>query len=304
MELGLRHVQVVLAVAEAGSINRAAARLKIAQAGLTAQLHRIEDGLGGQLFVRRSDGVTLTDLGLHVVRRGRELTEQFDDLLSTAKLIGRQERSATAIQVGGTDPVFVPLLVSAVARLLPHREQVTRQESVADATWELLRSRDLDLAVVAACPEVPAVPTDDLAVRELAVEPFQVVLPAGHRLAVRPAVSLADLAADAWVVPDDRVDGLRLSLRLACERAGFTPRFRHFGLDATAAATVIAGGHAVALGRGGELPHPGLVRRPLAGDPVRVRTLLAWSPDSPLADLADDIQILLQAIHVLALAVP
>ncbi|NUT94306.1 MAG: LysR family transcriptional regulator, partial [Saccharothrix sp.] len=63
MHMELRHLHVVLTVAEAGSISRAASSLKIAQAGLTAQLRRIERGFGGPLFLRRSDGVELTELG-------------------------------------------------------------------------------------------------------------------------------------------------------------------------------------------------------------------------------------------------
>lgn len=291
MELGLRHVQVVLAVAEAGSINRAAVRLKIAQAGLTAQLHRIEDGLGGQLFVRRSDGVTLTDLGVHVVRRGRELSGQFDDLLSTAKVIGRQQRSTAAIQTGGTDPLFVPLMASAVARLLPNREQMTHQEIAAETALDLVRSRRLDMAAVAVCPYVPTAPTDGLLVRTLAIGACRIALPAGHRLAGRDDVQLAELAGDAWVVPDDRVDGLRLSLRIAAEQAGFTPRFRHFGADAGTTGQLVAGGHAVALIRAGDPARAGTVHRDLAGAPLTVRSLLAWTADSPLSELADDLLI-------------
>jgi DNA-binding transcriptional LysR family regulator len=46
VKLDLRHLEVVIAVADAGSISRAAAALKIAQPGLSAQLRRIERGVG------------------------------------------------------------------------------------------------------------------------------------------------------------------------------------------------------------------------------------------------------------------
>jgi DNA-binding transcriptional LysR family regulator len=289
MELGLRHVQVVLAVAEAGSISRAAARLKIAQAGLTAQLRRIEDSFGGPLFVRRPAGVTLTDLGVHVVQRGRELTEQFDDLLTTARLLGHRERPATTVRTGGTDAVFVPLLAAAVSRLLPGTEQTTHQQQSTEATWELLRTRELDMAVVGVCDPAGAAPPVELRGRTLVREPCQIALVAGHPLEEHAVVRLRDLAGERWVAPDDRIDGLRVSLRLACERAGFTPRLRHFGADQRGAADLVAGGQAVALCRAGDPPQPGVVRRPLAAGRIEIHTRLFWTPESPLGDLAREI---------------
>ena len=52
MDLELRHLRIVCAVAEAGSVTKAAASLGLAQPAVTAQLRRIERTLGGQLFER------------------------------------------------------------------------------------------------------------------------------------------------------------------------------------------------------------------------------------------------------------
>ena len=46
MDLELRHLRIVHAVAEAGSVTKAATRLGLAQPSLTAQLKRIERSLG------------------------------------------------------------------------------------------------------------------------------------------------------------------------------------------------------------------------------------------------------------------
>ncbi|MGH8795377.1 MAG: LysR family transcriptional regulator, partial [Stackebrandtia sp.] len=47
MEVELRHLRAVCAVADAGSVSKAAAALGISQPALTAQLRRIEQSLGG-----------------------------------------------------------------------------------------------------------------------------------------------------------------------------------------------------------------------------------------------------------------
>ena len=50
MNVELRHLRVVVLVAEAGSVGRAARWLKVSQPSLTAQLKRIEAAFGGELF--------------------------------------------------------------------------------------------------------------------------------------------------------------------------------------------------------------------------------------------------------------
>ena len=58
MNVELRHLRVVVLVAEAGSVGRAARWLKVSQPSLTAQLKRIEAAFGGELFERSRTGVT------------------------------------------------------------------------------------------------------------------------------------------------------------------------------------------------------------------------------------------------------
>ena len=52
MDIELRHLRVICAIAESGSVTKAAASLGLAQPALTAQLQRIERALGGPLFDR------------------------------------------------------------------------------------------------------------------------------------------------------------------------------------------------------------------------------------------------------------
>src|SRR5689334_12973656 len=74
MELELRHLRVVCRLADTGSVSKAAAALGVSQPSLTAQLHRIEEAVGGSLFERGSTGVVPTPLGKHV--RSEEHTSE------------------------------------------------------------------------------------------------------------------------------------------------------------------------------------------------------------------------------------
>src|SRR5438445_1950696 len=155
MQVELRHLQVIRSVADAGSISRAATQLRIAQSGLTAQVQRIEQELGGALFRRTPSGVALTELGEHVVARARDVLAQFDDLVESTRLLAVRDEPQTAIRVCGPLGPLTPMLASAVRELLPDREQLTRIAHTPDVLNEVLQADEFDIAV---CGQQPAVP--------------------------------------------------------------------------------------------------------------------------------------------------
>ncbi len=122
--------------------------------------------------------------------------------------------------------------------------------------------------------------------REVDVEPLLVGMRADHPDAARDRVRLADLARHDWIAPPDRAGGLRRSLRTACERAGFAPRFRHFGVDQATAATIVASGTAVGIFPAHTGHVPGVVFRAVSDEPLWCRTSLLWQPGSPVAHLS------------------
>ncbi|HKS46157.1 MAG TPA: LysR family transcriptional regulator [Amycolatopsis sp.] len=291
MKLGLRHLRIVLTVTDAGSISRAAIAMKVAQSGLSTQLRRIEQTFGAPLFERRPDGILLTDLGVYVVGRARKLLDQFDDLVVTTRALARHDQPPPAFALGGVDNPWVPLIATHIRDRMAHREQLTFVEPSSEAVLELLRSGKIVLAVVHEFPGVAPPRLNGLRVRELGVEPVLAGLGPAHRLVQQDLICLSELAKDTWVAPGDRTDGLRLSLRLACERAGFSPRFRYFGADQATAAAIVGAGNAVAVfpaDASGSLP---IVMKRLVGGQLWRRTLLVWPADSPLAGLAENLDV-------------
>ena len=84
MDVELRHLRVVVLVAESGSVGRAARSLKVSQPSLTAQPKRIETAFGGRLFDRSHTGVTPTPLGRFAVERARTILADVDHLTATS----------------------------------------------------------------------------------------------------------------------------------------------------------------------------------------------------------------------------
>src|SRR4051794_282340 len=97
MNLELRHLKVVVAIAETGSVTKAASQLGLAQPALTAQLQRIERTLGGPLFERDRRGARPTALGELVLSRARVL-------LPAMK--GLQDEAARLAGAGGAPPWY------------------------------------------------------------------------------------------------------------------------------------------------------------------------------------------------------
>lgn len=76
-EMFLKELEYVIAIAEEGSISRAAERLFMAQSSLSEALKQYEAELGSQLFVRTSSGVRLTDSGKLFTEQARQMLSQY-----------------------------------------------------------------------------------------------------------------------------------------------------------------------------------------------------------------------------------
>jgi DNA-binding transcriptional LysR family regulator len=133
-----------------------------------------------------------------------------------------------------------------------------------------LRRGDLDLGVAFAYPEIADTFRDDLALVPLLDDPFDVVVPRGHRLERRRTVRFDDLARENWLLGDFGADSP--SFRMIdrrCRDAGFDPHVVYRVNDCQMAQALVAAGEGIAL-----LPrimlqatHPGVAVRPLATDP-------------------------------------
>ena len=273
---------MIVSIADAGSINRAAISLKIAQSGLTAQLRRIESGFGGSLFIRRPSGITPTELGQHVIEGARDLAGRMDELINSARDLAASDDLTMLLRLGGSPGPLVPMLVSAVHDLWPGREQTSHVHRLPEQVVESLRRGALDVAVVAELPAVPIQLPPEVMSLPLLTEPVFVGLAGNHPLAGHSEVRLADLAGEVWTMPDDMPAAVHRGFRAACEAAGFTPRCRHFLPDSAATVEMVRSGHAVSGFYPTAYEFPGMVLRPLSGNPLRRQINLAWPEASDL----------------------
>ena len=84
MELELRHLRALVAVADAGSFTDAAIDLGISQAAASRTLIALEQILGVRLLHRTSRSVTPTTAGVQVLTRARQVLADAANLLAEA----------------------------------------------------------------------------------------------------------------------------------------------------------------------------------------------------------------------------
>lgn len=84
-ELEPRHLRTLCAIAEAGSLTKAAELLGVTQPALSAQLRAVEDIIGGKLFDRANAGSTPTELGDSVVALAGTLLDDLAEMTDHAR---------------------------------------------------------------------------------------------------------------------------------------------------------------------------------------------------------------------------
>jgi LysR family nitrogen assimilation transcriptional regulator len=102
----LRTLRYFIAVLEAGSLSRAAGSLYVAQPALTAQIRKLEEDLGAQLFERSHAGMTPTPAGLQLYQDARRL-------LSDAAAVRERVRSLPQGPEGSVT-VALPVLLASL----------------------------------------------------------------------------------------------------------------------------------------------------------------------------------------------
>jgi DNA-binding transcriptional LysR family regulator len=185
MDLDMRKLRYFVAVAQRLHFGQAAAALYITQPALSRQIRQFEHELGVELFERNSRQVRLTPAGKRLAEDGARLLADGDAAVARARRAGAGGLSLTVGFMLGMD--IAPVLAQ-FGRSHPDVDvQLQRLHWWNHAT--ALRDGRVDAGFV----RLP-LPTDGLEIRELHTEPICVTLPAGHPLAGRASVDIAELA--------------------------------------------------------------------------------------------------------------
>ncbi|HEV2780461.1 MAG TPA: LysR family transcriptional regulator [Actinophytocola sp.] len=281
--LEARHLRIVRAISDTGSLTKAAIELGLTQPALTHQLHRMERLFGGALFVRDRRGARPTPLGLHVIERARFVLPSMDALVREARILaGGQDANAPQIRVA-THPSPLPVaVVAALREVMPLSQISMRTEPSGQRQIELLAAGALEVALVAEHPALPQSRPAEVVAHEVATEPLFVALAADHHLADRDEICLSELAGESWTLPEDADVRCAEYLRQICDQVGVLPKIA-YRVTSQVARDLISRGLAIGLWQPTSPPSEGLVFRPLKGSPAELRHVIALRAGSPVA---------------------
>lgn len=301
--MDLRSLECFVAVAEEGSVSRAAVRLHMSQPPLSVRLQSLERELGVELLVRHGRGVDLTAPGRLLLERARRLLADLDTTGSAVRAVGEGRRGRLALAVGRT---VSPALLGRVLRDLRRSAEDLALELTELSDAEVLdrvAGGTADAALLHLGPEGarprPAEPGRGHEVAVVDREPLVAVLRADHPQAGSERVDLADLVAGTLVAPDRRASpGLYEHAVAAWRRgSGAAPEVVQTESVVGVLALVSAGvGVALLPASADGLAWDALVTRPLRQHAPPVETAIAW-----LA--RDDAPVLRRLLRV-ALATP
>ncbi|WP_380278310.1 LysR family transcriptional regulator [Kitasatospora purpeofusca] len=277
-DLHPRLLRGFVATAETLHFGRAAERLHVAQQALSRDVRTLELLLGDALFTRTTRSVELTAAGHGLLPRARRLLALHDEILAGAA--HRPLLLDLISDVTGPDLAGYRVLHRARAAW-PEGELLARfHGGLAAAADELIAHRlDVSFGRFAG---LPAGVRAQLAQRPVRLERISVMMAAGHPLAGRPVLRLAELAGhpvDVCVGNPATTEWADLGLRLLREH-GLTPappRVPPVGVDETARYLARHGDPMLTTAGGPTLP--GAVNVPLV-EPVPLSLVsLVHRPD-------------------------
>lgn len=215
MELDERQLRAFLAVAETGSLGRAAALVHLTQPSLSRMIQGMEQRLGHRLFDRQSKGMVLTAAGETLMPHARLLA--FEMQATRDQLDALRGLRRGVVRIGAVAAVMRTLVTQAVGALLEAHPDLSVQmvEGTDGDLLNALLDRKVDLVVTASRLDHEAVEAMGTCAY---TDRFGVFCAATHPVNDRP--SMADLVHEEWVMPGTA----------ATPRMQFIARFREEGL--------------------------------------------------------------------------
>lgn len=202
----LRDLRILLALAQAGSMGRAATALAVSQPVISKSIAELEASVGARLFDRTPQGIVPTASGAAMIECSRAV---FDELQQGVKAIQfLDDPTAGQLHVGCTEfgaSGLIPMVIEDLVQRHPGLNfQVTSADPVTLAAVHL-PGRTIELAMGAMPDDLPA----DISAEKLFDDTHVVMASTASAWTRRRKLRLADLLDASWVLPPADTQGRR-----------------------------------------------------------------------------------------------
>jgi LysR family hydrogen peroxide-inducible transcriptional activator len=196
--MNLKDLRYFVSVARLKHFRKASEECCISQPTLSAQIKKLEQALGVELFIRGNRTVSLTGIGEEVLLCAQNILEQenkIKDLAQTAK-----NPFLSTLKIGAFPtlaPYFFPKFITAIKNKYPQLKLVIVEEK-SDVLTDMLLSRTLDFAFLA----LP-IQHKELSTKLLFEDPFYLAVNKAHELANETNVSIQQIKNKEIVLLQD-----------------------------------------------------------------------------------------------------
>jgi LysR family transcriptional regulator for metE and metH len=239
MNLEIRHLKLVAAIAETGSVTRAGNCLHLTQSALSHQLRDAEQQLGVPLFERKNRKMTLTAAGERLLQSARTVMAELE---GAQKEIQKRGGAGQGLIRLSTECYTVYHWLPERLKLFQRKFPAVEFQLVVEATdnpFEALLEGKLDLAI--ACTPVR---NRKIRYTPLFEDEMVAIVAPGHRLAGKKYAEPADFAGENVFIYPPKEESTLLNAILA--PAGVWPRRIHEVTLTEAIIEMVKGGLGVA----------------------------------------------------------
>jgi DNA-binding transcriptional LysR family regulator len=236
MNITFRQLRVFVEVARKGSMVGAAATLHLTPPAVSMQIKEIESQVGLPLFDREARKVTLSAAGEYFLVHARRLLASLKEAEDAVANLKRLDYGTLTIGLVSTAKYFVPRLLARFREEHPGVELRLRVVGNREQLVDLLRAREVDLAIMGRPPKGLATRAE-----AFAAHPLVFVCPAGHPLLGAGPVPVTALDGQSLLVRE-AVSGTRAAMELFFAERRFAPHITmEMSSNETIKQAVIAG---------------------------------------------------------------
>lgn len=225
--LKLHDMRILIGVAEAGSMSKAAERLRTSQPAVSRAISDLEHALGVSLLDRSPTGVEPTAYGRALIRRGLAAFDELRQGIKDIEFIA--DPTAGVLRLGCSEAIADDFVAPVIDELTQKHPRLSFHVVTypGPPIFDQLAARNVEMVI---CREPKDTAETYMVVEELFAVRHVVAAGPGHRWMRRRTIALADLAEERWVLPPPDSFGAGL----------VTEAFRASGLGAPRVAATAA----------------------------------------------------------------
>ena len=187
----LHQLEQLIAVAECGTLSRAAEELHISQPALSRSMQKLESELQVELFLRSKNKIELNNNGRLAVEYARKVMGQANDMMEQVRSYDRNQRT---IFIGSCAPAPLWELTPVLSTLYPNKA-VSSEMKDPDVLLQGLMRNDYQIIIL---PE--PVESEELYCTRWGEEHLLFSLPPAHPLSGNKGLHLSDMDGETMLL--------------------------------------------------------------------------------------------------------